>query len=745
MWADASGPWGTDRLTRIITRETEIRLGNRLTTLDYRHVAITMGRIFVGDQFGHGYREEIGEVEEPEVDVELENGLELQAGCSEKIGTQRYGVSADIVKHLSVRSIEVFRSLSEAWHTFLGLDSRSKIGLGLQGRKHARGDSNKLVLDQSATERRTRFSIRNNTVDHSNETAATAGEDQTQSGQTQSWHQVRNDRLRPAEPDEINKAMQKALGCREVRFRSEQQQAAMEAILAGDTPLIVILPTSGGKSLLFMVPGCLEDPGVTIVVVPFRALINDLVDRLRRTGIDCMEWKSNEVNPAAIVVVSADVAASWKFLNYASLLERHGILRRVVIDECHLIFTSSDYRPKLAKLKDLRAIGCQMVLMTATLPPLLEHELEESMLVRLGRYIRASTVRKNIRYIVRRCKSSELIETAVRICTKQRDRMEGQKGVVYCRSRAQCEEVAEELGCDYYHAAYLDKEADLDQWLKDGGFVAATSALGTGVDYKGITFVLHVGMPYGMIDFAQESGRAGRAGEAVDSMVLTGEEVLERGLRDESKIDERAMMEFIKTRDCRRGVMSEYLDGERIECKDINGAMCDRCGERQTEWQKWNSNKELEWERVRRALDEMKEGCAACWIVDGEEDGHMHSGLECRKYKELSQQECDESRKEIVYEKGSHSCTKCGISQKLCMTGVEEGMKCQWPHVMIAVLRAGMGNEEVFKVVRQVGFEGEFRDWGRYSKWLGRRHGSRIWGEWMSNGTVVMMKIISAN
>jgi len=117
VWANANGPWETDRLTSTITRETASRLGNRLTTLDYRHAAISIGRVFVGEPFAHRYREEVGEVEEPE--VELEDALELHAGWGEKIGAQRYGVPSDIVKHLSIRSMETFRPLSEAWHRFL--------------------------------------------------------------------------------------------------------------------------------------------------------------------------------------------------------------------------------------------------------------------------------------------------------------------------------------------------------------------------------------------------------------------------------------------------------------------------------------------------------------------------------------------------------------------------------------------------------------------------------------------------
>jgi superfamily II DNA helicase RecQ len=63
--------------------------------------------------------------------------------------------------------------------------------------------------------------------------------------------------------------MQKVLGQAQTSFRSAEQELAMQAILHRKLPLVVVLPTGGGKSLLFMVPACLPNPGVTIVVVPF--------------------------------------------------------------------------------------------------------------------------------------------------------------------------------------------------------------------------------------------------------------------------------------------------------------------------------------------------------------------------------------------------------------------------------------------------------------------------------------------
>jgi superfamily II DNA helicase RecQ len=181
----------------------------------------------------------------------------------------------------------------------------------------------------------------------------------------------------------------------------------MHAVLRGQTPLVVVLPSGGGKSLLFTVPAVVEKEGVTVVVVPYRALIEDLVARIQESGVDCMEWKHGENNPASVVVVSADLAgditSNDNFIGYAGLLQTKGLLRRVVVDECHMIFTSSDWRPKLALPKNLRPLACPVVLLTATLPPVREDELESGMLVHNAMYIRASTVRPNTRYFVSWC------------------------------------------------------------------------------------------------------------------------------------------------------------------------------------------------------------------------------------------------------------------------------------------------------------------------------------------------------
>jgi superfamily II DNA helicase RecQ len=107
-----------------------------------------------------------------------------------------------------------------------------------------------------------------------------------------------------------------------------------------------VLPTGGGKSLLFTVPAVVEQSGVTVVVMPYQALIDNLVAQIQKSRIECIEWKHGKVNPASVVVVSTNVAgditSNSNFIAYAGLLLQKGLLQRVVVDKCHLVFTSSD-------------------------------------------------------------------------------------------------------------------------------------------------------------------------------------------------------------------------------------------------------------------------------------------------------------------------------------------------------------------------------------------------------------------
>jgi len=309
--------------------------------------------------------------------------------------------------------------------------------------------------------------------------------------------------------------------------------------------------------------------------------------------------------------------------------------------------------------------------------------------------------------------------------------------------------LAEELDCAYYHAGLVDRAERLEEWLTEGGLIVATSALGTGVDFPGITFILHVGMPWSMIDFAQESGRGGRAGETVDSTIIVEQgEVEDRLAREEGSVDVQAMGMFIVGSGCRRGMMSGYLDGKRIECNDIESAGCDRCGEGVREWQDSQSEASSGWQQIQEVMDRLRDGCTVCWAL-GTADGvaanawREHRTMQCSAHEGLTCRDLDGFRRGIVDRGGSHSCRRCWVSQKYCATGEDVRNQCQWPNIVVPLAMAAMGLVEGAKVVQACGYEEEgVEDSKEYARWLGRRHSKRVWGEYFSNAMVVAIKVI---
>ncbi|KAH0352647.1 hypothetical protein KCU83_g3356, partial [Aureobasidium melanogenum] len=790
IWGDQNGTWETDRLTRIITRETQKRLKVRLTTHDYRHLAIAIGRVAVGEQFAHGYVDEIGEVEAPEVDTD--DPLEMSAGRSGEIGGNRYGVSVDVVKYMNDRSINTFRPLSEKWHKFLGLDSFSNS----RAQKHVR-EASPYDSQENARSAVRELVTRDDSRGHIiNWTPALAQFDNAlrqqqqqqehsqadvQEGQwffgqhsqvTQSIGSIEGRTTTPALPSstsnpsesQVQRAIKQALRLRtgdEVSYRSEAQHEAMQSILYDDqtTPLVIVLPTGGGKSLLFMAPACLENAGVTIVIVPFRALINKLVNTAKEAGTNSVEWHPGLTDPATLVFISADKIIGGGFLSYAELLNDKGLLRRVFVDECHLTFTASDWRPKLVAVRSVRGLRVPLIMLTATLPPMLAFELEISMACQaVTRYIRATTTRPRTRYIVEICKRGKLEETTISTCKRMQKHIGRNKGVVYCRSIDQCKEIAKELDCAYYHGGSMDNEDKLAVWMETGGLIVATSALGTGVDFPGIVFIMHMDLPYGMINYAQESGRAGRAGEEVDSIVIVEHGKVEN-MRQAGRIrglDEEIMAEFVTTRKCRRQVMSKYLDGKFIACGAGDMAQCDRCGEGLEALERLYEKNSTERQAVEKTLDDLADGCASCWMLAltqgrGYEDNNdlwTHSAQDCtiRQHDEsglgLSEDECNRFRQAIRYEKSTHSCHKCGISQKLCNTGQDEERPCQWPNVAIPLLRGVMRMQNGKMVLQRAGYTGTEEDWPAYTAWLGQRHHRRIWDEVVSNAMATLIELV---
>src|SRR5271154_4800671 len=80
------------------------------------------------------------------------------------------------------------------------------------------------------------------------------------------------------------------------RFKSKEQAKAMQLTLEKKEDVLVILPTGGGKSLMFQLAGWLEKDKTTVVIVPFVAVIEDMKDKCNELDLSCYEWRKNDGN-----------------------------------------------------------------------------------------------------------------------------------------------------------------------------------------------------------------------------------------------------------------------------------------------------------------------------------------------------------------------------------------------------------------------------------------------------------------
>lgn len=159
--------------------------------------------------------------------------------------------------------------------------------------------------------------------------------------------------------------------------------------------------------------------------------------------------------------------------------------------------------------------------------------------------------------------------------------------LVYCRKRSDVDKIAKLLGCKPFHAkvSESDRKTSYEDWVSGKEQVlVCSSLLGCGIDVSGVQVVYHFQTPWSILDFAQESGRAGRGGEKVESHVFASKEEEEEH-PDEDQFGKKLMRDWVlQVSTCRRIALSSFLDGLAISCILLqNGSLCDVCRQKRSE------------------------------------------------------------------------------------------------------------------------------------------------------------------
>lgn len=311
------------------------------------------------------------------------------------------------------------------------------------------------------------------------------------------------------------------------------QRDIIESVMNGHDTL-GLMPTGGGKSITFQVPGLAFESGLTIVVTPLISLMKDQVDNLKRRGIIAVmlnsgmttrevriAWERLTNGRARFLYVSPEKLRNAYFLDELRRLP----VRLIVVDEAHCISQwGYDFRPSYLKIADLRKIhpSAPVLALTATATPQVAEDIMTQLAFRKdARKFKMSFSRDNISYLVR--PSENKIYDIFHILS----RTEG-CGIVYVRSRRKTREIAEFLSAsgisaDYYHAglSYETKTERQNAW--QAGMVrvmVATNAFGMGIDKPDVRIVVHSDFPPSLEEYYQEAGRAGRDGKTSYAVLL---------------------------------------------------------------------------------------------------------------------------------------------------------------------------------------------------------------------------------
>ncbi|MDG2525856.1 DNA helicase RecQ [Stenotrophomonas sp. HITSZ_GD] len=357
------------------------------------------------------------------------------------------------------------------------------------------------------------------------------------------------------------------------------QQAIVEHVAAGHDAL-VLMPTGGGKSLCYQVPALLRD-GTAVVVSPLIALMQDQVEALRQAGVRAEFLNSTLDAENAQRVERALLAGELDLLyvaperlltgRFLSLLERSRIAL-FAIDEAHCVSQwGHDFRPEYRQLTVLHERWPQVprIALTATADPPTQREIAERLDLTQARHFVSSFDRPNIRYTV--VQKDNARRQLLDFLGRHRD----EAGIVYAMSRRKVEETAEFLCAQGYNAlpyhAGLPAEvraANQRRFLREDGIVmCATIAFGMGIDKPDVRFVAHVDLPKSMEGYYQETGRAGRDGEASEAwlcyglgdvvllkqMIEQGEAAEERKRLERAKLDH--LLGYCESMQCRRQVL----------------------------------------------------------------------------------------------------------------------------------------------------------------------------------------------
>jgi superfamily II DNA helicase RecQ len=386
-----------------------------------------------------------------------------------------------------------------------------------------------------------------------------------------------------------------------------EQRDSVKALVELKQDVIVALRTGIGKTAVALLPSIVES-GYTVIIIPLIALMEDWKRRLTQLNIKFEHFRGVETQSlqghADIILVSSDVAKYDHWKRCIAELNRKRPVVRFVIDEAHYYFTDINFRSHaMANSFALRTLPVQMVLMSGTIPPNAEHYLKKQFVLKNPITIRTQSSRREIAYV--RDQPASDLDSMLHQFTifydkyKQKETWDEDRDryLIFTPHLEEGAKIANRLGLEFYHAnskghpiTAAERQEIYQRWTS-GTYkgLVATTALAAGNDYPHVRITAHIGSPFDMVTFAQQSGRAGRDGQrAVSYLVVKKYAAAASRKGDDGDMSGREAMQMYSQHSasdedypncCLRYKMSQFLDRVGHGCLEFGGAaeLCSVC------------------------------------------------------------------------------------------------------------------------------------------------------------------------
>ena len=370
-------------------------------------------------------------------------------------------------------------------------------------------------------------------------------------------------------------------------FASNEQHHAVNHVLHTNDNLLIVLPTGGGKSLLFLLESFSKSGQSTLVVVPTKSLVCDLERRALGHSLSvCTDLRL--FNGQKMILCTIDSAVTETAIGFFQRLALDKRLSRIFIDEAHVYVTESKFRESMQGLPRFVSVGAPLALLSGTV----SKEIENSLVGNFfrwsgGHVIRAKCNRPEIIYSVKLVGSDEDILDDIFL--REDSLLAHERIIIYFNSISDLEEMGEKLELKglfsrryYADMSTENKHNSFQDWSAGNvNIMLSSSAFGVGIDFPSVRHVLVKGLPFSFEDLVQMFGRAGRDRQVSHACMYLGtrESLMTFGYLDKKEAEMRKLVHaFALSKSCRRQLISSMFDSFPTACfLDIFNAKCDNC------------------------------------------------------------------------------------------------------------------------------------------------------------------------